>query len=56
MNLLELAPDIQEQILFLPSEGYRREVVNEHDLRSITGELQWDRQRERFTQLLAKAK
>jgi hypothetical protein len=46
VNLLNLAPEIQEYLLWLPSECARE--VTERDLRRIAGEVRWDRQRERF--------
>lgn len=44
-NLLNLAPDIQEQILFLPPITRGRDVVSEREIRAIAGELDWSRQR-----------
>ena len=41
MKLLHLAPDIQEQILFLP----HIEGLNERNLRSIVSRIDWDEQR-----------
>ena len=35
MNLLSLAPDLQEQLLFLPARVRGRDVVTERDLRPI---------------------
>ena len=46
MNLLNLAPEIQECLLWLPSEC--RGEVTERDLRRIAGEVRWDRQRALF--------
>ena len=46
MNLLNLAPEIQEYLLWLPSECGRE--VTERELRRIAGEVRWDRQRARF--------
>ena len=44
MKLLDLAPDIQEQILFLPPiKG-----LNERNLRRIVGRIEWDEQRRMF--------
>ena len=43
--LLNLAPDIQEALLFLPRTEKGRHVVTEHALRSIAKELDWQRQR-----------
>lgn len=45
MNLLHLAPDIQEAILFLPRVAEGRDPISERDLRPITAEVDWDRQR-----------
>lgn len=45
MNLLHLAPDIQEAILHLPLVRSGRDPITEHDLRSLAGEAHWDRQR-----------
>ena len=44
-NLLNLAPDIQEQILFLPPITRGRDVVSEREIRAIAGDLDWSRQR-----------
>jgi hypothetical protein len=47
MKLLHLAPDIQEQILFLPPiRG-----LNERNLRPITNRIDWDEQRRLFQEL-----
>jgi hypothetical protein len=47
MNLLHLAPDIQEDIMFL--EGYQhRSSVTERDLRSLARTVNWEEQRRRF--------
>ena len=44
MKLLHLAPDIQEQILFLPPiKG-----LNERNLRRIVSRIDWDEQRRMF--------
>jgi hypothetical protein len=44
MKLLDLAPDIQEQILFLPLiQG-----LNERNLRPIASRIDWDEQRRMF--------
>jgi len=45
MNLLHLAPDIQEQILDLPPALKGRDVVTERDLRPIAAVTSWTRQR-----------
>ena len=46
MNLLNLAPEIQEHLLWLPSE--RGRDVTERHLRRIAAEVRWDRQRDLF--------
>lgn len=47
MKMLDLAPDIQEQILFLPLiQG-----LNERNLRGIVGRTDWDEQRRMFQKI-----
>lgn len=47
MKLLLLAPDIQEQILFLPLiQG-----LNERNLRSIVSRVDWNEQRRMFERI-----
>jgi hypothetical protein len=48
MNLLDLAPDIQEQILFLPT----LKGLNERNLRTIVSRIDWSEQRLRFQKFL----
>jgi len=51
MNLLYLAPDIQEQLLFLPaSDG--RDLICEKHIRSLAIEYDWELQRQAFARLL----
>ncbi len=45
MNLLQLAPDIQEEILFLPPVTEGRDPVTERDLREIVTLCDWMSQR-----------
>lgn len=45
VNLLNLAPDIQEEILFLPRVLEGKEPITEHQVREITGEADWQLQR-----------
>ena len=45
MNMLNLAPDIQEKILFLPKTTKGRDPIREKDLRAIVAEPYWHRQR-----------
>ena len=51
MNLLFLAPDIQEEILFLPRVIKRRDSVTERELREVLKTLMWSEQRVRWTNL-----
>jgi hypothetical protein len=44
MNLLSLAPDIQEAILFLPRTASGRDRVSERQMRPIVAESGWRRQ------------
>ena len=44
MNLLHLAPDIQEDILHLPRVVAGRDPITERNLRSITRLMDWARQ------------
>ena len=45
MNLLNLAPDIQEEILFLPRVTEGKDLIHERMLRPIAAEVEWGRQR-----------
>ena len=45
MNLLNLAPDIQEALLFLPRVERGKDPVTERDLRSIVAVTDWTTQR-----------
>lgn len=51
MNLTLLAPDLQEQILFLPPTLKGRDLIAEHDLRPIAAEFEWAKQRRMWGQL-----
>jgi hypothetical protein len=51
MNLLNLAPDIQEEILFLPRTVKGHDPVGERDMRSICLEPDWTKQRQLWRQL-----
>lgn len=45
MNLLNLAPDIQEALLFLPAVEEGRALLAEWQVRPIAAEVEWGRQR-----------
>ncbi len=49
--LLNLAPDIQEEILFLPVAEARRLRISEPSLRRLTATLLWNQQREQWRNL-----
>lgn len=46
LNLLQLAPDIQEQLLFLTSAERGRPSITERQLRPISATHSWKKQRE----------
>lgn len=54
MDLLHLAPDIQEALLFLPRTQNGRDPVTEHDLRPIAAESDWGLQLEAWRRLLGR--
>lgn len=45
MDLLMLAPDIQEALLFLPPVFKGREPITERDIRSLLSQPSWEQQR-----------
>ena len=51
MNLLLLAPEIQEAILFLPRLQRGRELIQEHQIRPIAANPDWAAQRRLWAQL-----
>lgn len=53
MNLLSLAPDIQEEILFLPLSDGGRDPVREKMIRPIASIPDWRKQRAMWRELLA---
>ncbi len=55
MNLLYLAPDIQEDILFLPYVRQGNDPVTERDVRPIAALPEWSCQRPLWTRLLGHA-
>jgi hypothetical protein len=48
MKLLQLAPDLQEQLLFLPEV----KGLNERNLRAIVQKLDWSEQRRMFQKFM----
>ena len=53
MNLLRLAPDLREGILFLPEVSEGRDTTMERDLRPIAAELDWEAQRSMWEDLFS---
>ena len=51
MNLLNLAPDIQEDILFLPNTMKGRDPILEKDMRPVAAVPHWSRQRKMWAQM-----
>jgi hypothetical protein len=54
MNLLNLAPDIQEEMLFLPKTMTGRDPVSERNVRCVTAIARWDRQRKLWHEMICK--
>ena len=54
-NLLNLAPDIQEAILFMRRTNGVREALTERQIRSIASEPDWNRQRPRWAEIFVNA-
>lgn len=52
-NLLNLAPDIQEEILFLPRTVKGRDRLREKEVRPIAAVPHWSRQRKLWAKLTA---
>jgi hypothetical protein len=48
MNLLYLAPDIQEEILFLPPVTEGQPAITERDLRQVLKTVVWSEQRKQW--------
>ncbi len=55
MNLRNLAPDIQEQILFLTARESRRRGINERSVRRLSSVLLWKEQRAQWASLTSPA-
>lgn len=51
MTLLNLAPDLQEEILFLPRAERGRHMIQETDVRPIAATLDWRKQRRMWAAL-----
>ena len=54
MNLVNLAPDIQEAILFLPRTERGRDPIHLRLLQPIASTIDWKKQRRLWKELLAK--
>ena len=51
MNLLHLAPDIQEEILFLPRTPEGQGPISERQIRPIAAAIDWNKQRQLWSEL-----
>jgi hypothetical protein len=51
LSLLQLAPDLQEQLLFLPRPAHAREALPFRQILAIAAVLDWDEQRRRWRKL-----
>jgi hypothetical protein len=51
MNLLHLAPDLQEAILFLPPVLKGRDPIHLEDLQALTAHVDWQSQRRRWNEM-----
>ena len=51
MNLLQLAPEIQEALLFLPRTVKGRDPIRERHIRPLAAELEWRKQRQLWKKL-----
>lgn len=48
---LNLAPDVQEEVLFLPRTTKGRDPIKEADIRPIAKTLDWNKQRQIWSRL-----
>ena len=53
MNLLNLAPDIQEKLLFLPRVTTGRDPIHEKMLRPLAAQISWRRQRKSWSRIVS---
>jgi hypothetical protein len=51
MNLLHLAPDLQEEILFLPPVLKGRDPIHLENLQALIALLDWQNQRRRWNEM-----
>ena len=51
MNLTNLAPDLQQEILFLDRVTEGKDPIAERSIRSVVRHAEWDRQRESWRRL-----
>jgi hypothetical protein len=52
MGLTELAPAIQEELLFLPRTVLGRDRIYENELREIAREVDWEQQQRLFRSVM----
>ena len=56
LNLLLLAPDLQERLLWLPATAKGRDSVTEKQIRRLVGLYHWEQQRQAFELSMATAR
>jgi site-specific DNA recombinase len=56
MNLLNLAPDIQEEILSWAQDSHGSQRIRETSIRTLSSEVMWNRQREQWKHWFANGK
>ncbi len=54
MNLLSLAPDIQEELLFMARVGSGHDPIHERDLRPVAAIADWRRQRRMWREIVSR--
>jgi hypothetical protein len=54
LNLTLLAPDVQEELLFLPRITSGKPAIHEKMLRPIVLEIDWDKQRSMWSQIASR--
>jgi hypothetical protein len=56
MNMLNLAPDVEEDVLYLDSAVTGRDLISERDVRSMAAKSDWRAQRRSWAALRASRK
>ena len=56
LSLNHLAPEIQEELLFLPTTHRGADVITERAIRPIGAQVDWNLQRTQFQKLMKRAR